>query len=307
MGTLDLALVPRFAAQHWLVSRQQVMDAGGTDRQVDRRLASGVWERVDAGVYRLAGAPTPWEARVLAPLLSVGSGAVASHLCAARLHGIAGFGRATPEITIPRGAGARRADLRVHTSTDLDRTTPVLRHGVPVTSIDRTLLDLGRYVGDSRLLRAIEWARRSDQTTWAALIRTLRRHARRGRPGVARLRRLITANAHRDEITDSDFELLFLALLAEHGLPEPTLHHRVLDGQRFVAEVDLAYPLLKIAIELDGLHHLEREVRERDLPRQNDLVLLGWTVLRFSWERLAARPELVIAEVTAALRVPRVA
>ena len=63
------------------------------------------------------------------------------------------------------------------------------------------------------------------------------------------------------------------------------LHHKVFDGDRFVAEVDLAFPRLKIAIELDGSHHLEAEVRERDLPRQNDLVLLGWTVLRFSWKR----------------------
>ena len=87
----------------------------------------------------------------------------------------------------------------------------------------------------------------------------------------ARLRRVIAANAHREEITDSDFELLVLALLVEHGLPEPVLHHRIFDGSRFVAEVDLAYPELRIAIELDGKVHLEPEVRERDLPRQNDL------------------------------------
>ena len=47
---------------------------------------------------------------------------------------------------------------------------------------------------------------------------------------------------------------------------------------------------LKIAIELDGSIHLEDDVRERDLPRQNDLVLLGWTVLRFTWKRFTERP-----------------
>ena len=57
-----------------------------------------------------------------------------------------------------------------------------------------------------------------------------------------------------------------------------------------------------IAIELDGSIHLQDEVRERDLPRQNDLVLLGWTVLRFSWRRFVDRPDLVIAEIRAALR-----
>lgn len=119
------------------------------------------------------------------------------------------------------------------------------------------------------------------------------------------MRRVIAANAHREEITDSDFELLFLSMIREAGLPEPVLHFRVLDDGRFVAEVDLAYPHLKIAIELDGAHHREEEVHERDLPRQNDLVLVGWTVLRFTWRRFTERPEAVVAEIRGAIRAAR--
>ena len=172
---------------------------------------------------------------------------------------------------------------------------------MPATDLARTILDLGRFVSDQRSLRAIEWGRRTGALDWATMIATLSTHARRGRPGIRRLRRVILENVDRAEVTDSDFELLFLALLAEHGFPTPILHHKVFDHGRFVAEVDLAFPHLKIAIELDGAHHLESEVRERDLPRQNDLVLLGWTVLRFSWSRFAARPEQVLREVRAAL------
>lgn len=145
--------------------------------------------------------------------------------------------------------------------------------------------------------------RRTGRTTWSDILQTLVRHARRGRPGVARLRALVAENAHRDEVTDSDLELLALVLLLERGLPEPELHHRVHDGDRFVAEVDLAYPDLKIAIELDGGIHLQRDVRERDLPRQNDLILLGWTVLRFTWDRLRHTPDGVISEIRAARSV----
>ncbi len=171
-----------------------------------------------------------------------------------------------------------------------------------MTELRRTILDVGHTVSDERLLRIIEWARRERGVTWSDLISTLVHHARRGRPGIARLRRVITAHAHREEVTDSDFELLVLGLLREHGLPEPVVHHRVYDGERFVAEVDLAYPERRIAIELDGSVHLRAEVRERDLPRQNDLVLLGWTVLRFTWDTFAQRPERIIAEVRSALR-----
>jgi very-short-patch-repair endonuclease len=302
MASLDDALLPVFATQHWLVSMNDVVRHGGHPQSATRRVQSGRWEVADRSVFRLAGAPRVWQASVLAPILSAGGRAMASHFAAAALHGMPGYGRGTPEISIPRGTEHRRDDVTIHTSTDLERCRRVIVDGVPTTDIARTILDIGRRVGDERLLRSIEWGRRAAKTDWSDLISTLAHHARRGRPGIRRLRRVITANAAREEITDSDFELLVLALLQEAGLPEPVLHHRVVDDGRFVAEVDLAYPTRMIAIELDGSVHLDAEVRERDLPRQNDLVLLGWTVLRFSWRRFVDRPDLVVAEIRAALR-----
>jgi hypothetical protein len=181
----------------------------------------------------------------------------------------------------------------------------VLLEGIPTTDIDRTLLDLGRRLGDLRLLRAIEWARREDRTDWSSLVKTLAAHARRGRPGIRRLRRIILANAEREEISDSDFELLVLALLAEAGVPTPELHHKVCEGDRFIAEVDLGYPALRIAIELDGSVHLQPEVREKDLVKQNDLILAGWIVLRFTYGRFRRHPEHVVTEIRAAIAAAR--
>jgi very-short-patch-repair endonuclease len=302
MGKLDDRLMPVFAAQHWLVSRSDVRAAGGSWRQEQLRVQRGAWEVADEGVYRLAGAPQTWESRSLAPILAIGGRARASHHCAAALHGIPGFGEGAPEISIERGRGARREGVRIHTSTDLERSDPVVVRGVPCTGLPRTILDLARTSSDKRVLQAIEWGRRTERVDWSELISTLARHARRGRPGIRRLRRVITRNAHRAEISDSDFELLFLAFLAEHAVLEPVLHHRVFDGDRFVAEVDLAYPDLKIAIELDGRIHLNSDVRERDLPRQNDLVLAGWIVLRFTWSRFTQHPDAVLSEIREAIR-----
>jgi hypothetical protein len=268
MASLDDALLPVFAHQHWLVSDSDVAAAGGTRRQARYRLSTGTWEAVDAGVYRLAGAPRSWHAKVLAPILSAGNGAVASHTCAAALHGIDGFGRGAAEISTPRGTGFRRSKVIVHTSTDLDRCRRIVVDGVPVTDINRTILDLCRHHSDERVLRSIEWARRQGSSGWSSMVATLAHHARCGRPGIVRLRTVLTANMDRDEVTDSDFELLAFSLLVERGLPTPVLHHRVYDGERFVAEVDLAYPQRKVAIELDGRIHLEADVRERDLARQ---------------------------------------
>jgi very-short-patch-repair endonuclease/predicted transcriptional regulator of viral defense system len=304
MTALDDRLLPVFARQHWLVTTKDVTDAGGSPQQTRDRLQHGRWARVDRGVYRLVGAPTSWQQRVLAPILGAGTDAtvVASHYAAAALHGIPGFGRGVPELTATRGYNLRRATARIHSNNDLERSRLVVIDGIPVTDVSRTILDLARTVSDAGLLRAIEWGRRAERTSWSGLIAVLARHARRGRPGIQRLRRVITANAHRGEITDTDFELLLLTLLVEHGLPEPVVHHRVCDGERFVAEVDLAYPNRRIAIEADGGIHLEPHVHEKDLPRQNDLVLVGWTVLRYTWKRYTTRPERIVSEVRAALR-----
>lgn len=40
-----------------------------------------------------------------------------------------------------------------------------------------------------------------------------------------------------------------------------------------------------------------------DRQRQNELVLAGWTVLRFTWHDLTQRPEQVVAEIRAARTV----
>ncbi len=305
VSELDRRLAQVAERQHCLITTADVRAAGGGHTHVEARVRGGRWEKVERNVFRITGTPVTPAARLLAVVLAAGPGAVGSHFSAAAMWGIPGFSLNSLEVSIPRGRRYRRQRVRSHESSDLDRCRVVTRDGVPVTDVARTLLDLGRYVGPSRLLRSVEWCRRNGLVDWPELIATLRRHARQGRPGVRRLRGVILANAHRSEVTDSDFELLVIASLLEGGLPEPVLHHRVLDGERFVAEVDLAYPALKIAIELDGRHHLKPEVRERDLARQNDLVLLGWTVLRFSWERFAAHPERVLSEVRAAIQGAR--
>jgi very-short-patch-repair endonuclease len=301
MSDLDRALASVASRQRMLLTLDDVYKAGGSRDHVMSRIRGGRWISVDERVYLLAGAPFDWHTRQLASVLSAGPGATTSHLAAARLWGIDGFGTAQVELTIPRGRRYRRSGVRVHESTDLDRCELLVRQGLTVTDPARTMLDLGRYIGVQRLARAVEAARRLELVTWASLSSTLARHARKGRHGTRRLRAVILQNAHREEITDSDLELLVLSLIRDAGLPEPVVHHRVMHGTRFVAEVDLAYPEWHIAIECDGSVHLEHDVRERDLPRQNDLTLVGWTVLRFTWARVRSHPGAVVSEVRSAI------
>lgn len=58
-----------------------------------------------------------------------------------------------------------------------------------------------------------------------------------------------------------------------------------INGANF--RIDLAFPALKLAIEVDGFaYHSSRDSFERDRQRQNLLVADGWTVLRFTWAML---------------------
>lgn len=44
-------------------------------------------------------------------------------------------------------------------------------------------------------------------------------------------------------------------------------------------------------------HHTDVDRFQRDRSRQNTLVGLGWTVLRFTWADLVERPRYVIATI----------
>jgi very-short-patch-repair endonuclease len=306
VADIDRRLAEVARRQRMLITIDDVVAAGGGHHHVKRRLGGGRWVRVDAGVYLVGGAPLDWPTRMLSAVLAAGPGAAASHLGGARVLGRPGFASAGVELSIPRGRRYRRPDVRTHESTDLHLCRIIVRDGIPVTDPDRNLLDLGRYLGVRRLGAAVESARRDGLVTWPSLIAMHTAHARPGRHGIRRLRAVIAADAHRLEVTDTEVELLMLGLVRQAGLPEPVLHHRITDASgRFVAEVDLAFPQWRIAIECDGDVHLRADVRERDLPRQNDLVLLGWTVLRFSNERIIRHPDAVLRELRAAIAASR--
>src|SRR3546814_98267 len=257
MSELDHELALTAEQQLALVTLDDVRRAGGGRDHLYDRARAGRIERVAPTVYRVRGAPRSPDTQLLANVLSAPGLAAVSHLAAARRLKIPGYRDAPPEITVPRGTRLRRSGLIVHESTDLDRCKIVDVDGIPTTETGRTLLDLARFVGPRRLLRNIEWCRRQELVDWPELFDVLAAHARRGRPGIRLLREAIAANSHRIEVADTDVELLVIALLREHGLPEPELHHRVYQGDRFVAELDLAYPARKIALECDGDVHLQ--------------------------------------------------
>ncbi|SRR6266851_4949606 len=61
MGAGDTACAKIAEKQSGLISRDQAIRTGMSERAIGRRLGAGRWHQVLPGVYRLAGALASWE------------------------------------------------------------------------------------------------------------------------------------------------------------------------------------------------------------------------------------------------------
>lgn len=313
MPETDRRLAPTLAAQQSIVTRRQVLAAGGSQGVIDRRLASGRWELAERGVYALAGVAWSWRRCLAAVVLSV-AGAQASHRAAAVLLGARWDDRATApiELSVPGGRtpvrdfGRTQARLPgvpivVHECVDLHRSTARLVDGIPVTGPLRLAVDLGSVVPFDQYRRAVALLRRHHGVDWPALDRVYLQHSTQGRNGCGALRDLLERHFGAEGAPDEVIEARCADLLVAAGLPAAEHQFEVVRPDGRVARFDLAYPELRLGIETDGRIHAEEEVRQADATRQNQLQLLGWVVLHFTWEDIVHRPDLVVRTVRAAM------
>ncbi len=286
-----------------IVNRSCLLDAGWSSSAVSRALSRGQLQPVARGVYRTAGAPFSRRAAHHAAIALLGDSAVLSRWTAAELLGVADPRPGPVHVAIPehhrRPRGVDRL-VRVHrVSHEIDRTTI---DGLPVATAARTLLDLAPLTSIASLTELVAAATRVGATSLAELREVVRHH-----PWARARRRLIAVLDLLGDDGDrnrSNVEALALHAIVAAGLPRPAVAHLVRDREgRFLAEVDLAYPEVRIAIEIDGFRWHSSPARKlADEQRQNRLALAGWTVLRFSASEVAAHPDRVVAAVAAALR-----
>lgn len=185
----------------------------------------------------------------------------------------------------------------MHESSDLHLAIPGAVRGLPVTGIGRTILDCAADPGiDVELL--IDAARRHHQLSRTLLPATVVSHGRPGRTGVRRLGELLAL----DEVPRSDFERLVCRWLVDVGITGWHLHHRIVVPVRGPVEIDVAWPALLVALELEGGDHRDRAtVHDDDTERQNWLLIAGWDVVRTTYRRWVRHTGEVLAELDAAL------
>jgi very-short-patch-repair endonuclease len=286
-----------FARQHAVISRAQALSAGLSRSEIDYRLRAGRWIAVAPRVYALAGAPLDHRSHLMAATLS--SEGIASHRSAAFLHGLVDRPPRQPEITIERG---RRYGGRaiVHRSRDLVDRDRIAVDRIQAASPARTLLDLGAVVTSVDLEIAFHRALQRQLVTFDDLVARFFQVARRGRDGVGPLRELLVAYDDTMAPAASDLESRLLRLIARSDLPAPVRQHPVsIGGEHYF--VDVCYPDRRIVIEGDGFGwHSLRSRFESDRERQNQLVLHGWIILRFTWRQICGRPAYVVSSIRTA-------
>lgn len=274
-------------AQHGLVTWKQLRRLGLAEATVAEWRAAERLIPVQPRVDRLAGAPVTFEQQALAAVLSAGRMAAASHRTAARLWGLYEPGPDDPEveIVVPTGRSARLWHPAVahHTRDDI----PVIRRrGVPVTNPMRTIVDLGAEIDKFQVEDALDRALVARLCTVAAVEWELARVARPGRRGAGVLHKVLDRRALGDARPDGLLEPRFARLVRRYGLPEPLFQYAIGPYR-----LDFAWPPVMLAAEVDGYeHHGTRSAFQRDRDRQNALVALGWTLLRFTWEDVVRRP-----------------
>ena len=131
------------------------------------RLAHGRLVRVEPKVYRLAGVPETWRQRVLGACWA--EDGLACGRTAAALYGLDGFASAVVEVVVPRGRRRANPSLRVHESRDLVAADRAERDRIPLTRIERTLIDLAAAVPATKVEQGLDDALRRGLTTAEAV------------------------------------------------------------------------------------------------------------------------------------------
>lgn len=226
------------------------------------------------GVYAVGWPRLTRERRWMAAVLACGDRAALSHRSAASLWGIAAEKRGAIDISVRRRSELRRPGLRVRGRPSLSAEDIVIRDGIPVTTVVRTLVDLATELGPHPLERSVNEADKLDLIDPETLRSALDAYA--GEPGVKTLRDLLDKRTFR--LSDSYLEILFRAIARRAGLPAPLTKH-VVNG----FEVDFFWPELGLVVETDGLrYHRTPATQARDARRDRAHVLAGMTPLRFT-------------------------
>jgi very-short-patch-repair endonuclease len=268
------------ARQHGVLTARQLEGVGWTRNAISKRAGRGELHRIHHGVYAVGHEALSREGRWMAAVLAYAPGTVLSHMSAAALWGLLRPEDGPIDVSLPSHSGRRRrAGIRLHrcvslaapptrTATGVPIPLTTVRHGIPVTTVARTVGDL-------------------EASAPSKLVRGAIRQAQQA--GI----RIDARAAARTRGTRSDLELDFLVFCRRYRLPLPEVNVKV--GRW---EVDFLWRTQRLAVETDYFEYHRGSVAfEDDHQRDLDLRRLGYNVRRYTGAQIRNHPALVVADL----------
>jgi predicted transcriptional regulator of viral defense system len=289
------------ATQHGLITLAQLRGIGVSSKMVESRVRRGFLIRVYRGVYAVGHRLITLEARWLAAVFACGDGALLSHRSAAALHRIRRSSSPKIDVTAPTRRGYGLPHLVVHRATTLVPVDRDLVRGIPVTSLPRTIIDLGTCIPETAVEYAIHQAERQRKLKPAHVHEILDRLP--GVNGTAAVRKIVGRPGHDlDARTRSSWELRFLEICRSFEVPEPRVNQWIpLDVPAGGLEVDFCWPQHRLVVEVDeDAGHRTIRARRNDPQRDAALRTSGWRVIRVAEEQFT-NPAAIAAAVLKAL------
>jgi very-short-patch-repair endonuclease len=296
-----------FMMSHVILTRQLLARRGQTAWQIERSIRIGEIERTGPGTFAYPGVAETekWLQDLSVLLHRCGPKAVASHRSAARLHGLDGDWGDALDVLAPPTGGVRQINVfRSRTLLEEHATTV---DGFRTTTIERTLVDLGRFLNADQLEMALESALRGDPRdphvwnrerlvlldAWSLSPRII---------GHVVLRQALRLRALNAVPTASGAETLMLQILRSLGLDLAVLRQPLVDvfasdGRRISGYPDFLFSQIGLAIEVDGKawHTSESQVH-RDNRREN-ILGAGLRILRYTGTEIRQSPGAVANEI----------
>ena len=226
-----------------------------------------------------------------------------SHGTAAAFHRLWDKAPRLTDVTVPVEAGRKIDGVRCRRCRYPEPEEVVLVHGVAVTTVARTLVDLAGMVGLPTLRKTV--GRAAIRRTLDIQAADVAIHNAKRRRGLKALELALVPYRTKDGKpldVRSDFETLVLPELLDAGLPRPGCNVPLeIDGERLV--VDFLWERERVVVETDGREtHETPTAFQSDRRRDQFLASAGYRTVRVTWEQIHHERAAVLGRIKNALR-----
>ena len=283
MSLWRVALNDRFSNQSGVINTQQLFELGVSPKTKERLVARGEIIRVLPGVYRSGAWPMGRDQLKVAACLR-NPLATLAFTTAGQEWGLRRMTDPRVHVLVPHGVSPELDGIVVHRCRRIDPVDVVDRgNGLRVTSVARTLFDVGGIVGVGRLRSAVENALDKEIVNFEDISDAVQRLYHRRRPGSLQIRSVMNSRSDWSAAVQSDLELKVLVAMDRAGIPKPDLQFvlRLADGS--IIRFDFAWPEIQVALEVDhSFWHSGSGESTKDKNRDRKAAALGWLTVRMT-------------------------